>query len=271
MAPVPSPKTPTTPISQDSRSRPVEVMGSSNGNGQGESLTVVPPATVSASAATSLDAVNQSKDVKGQFNEFIQSLGDVLADFTALEVSTMVVSNISGDKFNPLGAYRLLYGLGITTATTSPGQQTATLMNMPPELQVAYHKLYKQLLENYHLCFPDDRRGKKELPHPDREFEQVQKLLKDSLFLRSLRKLSEQKLALDGGDIKNAESKDLIYAQTVMQLDGDVINRYHQDLLEDKELREFVLSIHNQAVEAGERQWRGLINFMVELLKSFIK
>lgn len=246
--------------------RPANAGGNPSSEGGGQLV----PTLTSPSAATSLDAAKPEKDIKGQFDEFIGSLGNVLADFTALEVSTMVVTEISGDKFNAVRTYRNLYYLrdrldhpGKTIPSLSPPNQGT----IPENLRPAYEGLYSQLEENYHLCFPDDRH--KPLPHPDDQLEQVQILVHDAMFLRSLRKLAEQKLALDGGDVAST-TKDLIYAQTIMQLDGDVINRYHKDLLENPELRDFVIGVHNQAVESGQRQWRELINFMVGLLQSFL-
>lgn len=98
------------------------------------------------------------------------------------------------------------------------------------------------------------------------------KQLKEVNFVRTLRKLSELRAALDGESPSSASSVDLIYAQTVMQIDGDVINRYNQALFDPNNItrREIILSIHNQGVEAGERQWRGLMQFMVDLLKNFV-
>lgn len=245
--------------------------GSSGSSSAGGQLVPQSPATpTSPSSATSLDTVQSEKNIQGQFNEFIGSLGNLLADFTALEVSTMVVTEISGDKFNAVRTYRALYYL--RARLDHPEQMIPNLpahsqTPIPGDLRPAYEALYEQLEENYHLCFPDDRA--KPLPHPDDHLEQVQVLVRDTAFLRALRKLAEQKLALDGGDVTST-TKDLIYAQTVMQLDGDVINRYHKDLLENPELRDFVVGIHHQAVESGQRQWRELIDFMVGLLQNFL-
>lgn len=234
-----------------------------SGNGSRSALVQSPNAT------KSLDDIKADQDISGPFNEFLNSLGNILADLTALEVSTMVVNEIQGDKFSPIRTYRDLYYLqqrldepDRVIPDLPPQSQTP----IPAALHADYHDLHLQLLENYHYYFPDDR--DKPLPHPTHELDKVRILVRDTLFLRTLRKLSEQKLSLDGGDVANVTT-DLIYAQTVMQLDGDVINRYHKDLLEDSKLRDFVIEIHQQAVESGQRQWRELIGFMVKLLQSF--
>jgi len=242
----------------------------SNGKGSKPPIAPAPPAPPVAPGAS------KGADMKQKFNKFLGSLENVLADLTALEVNTMVVTQISGEKFNALRAYRDLYALGIESKEDpryQDIQESVSIMpDLPEKLWDSYRKIYAQLTDCYHQCCPEDTQAHRPLPPPDspqeEERERLNTLVQDSQFLRTLRKLFEQKVALDGGDVHSDAVTDLIYAQTVIQLDGDVINRYHRDLLEQKDLQEFVLRIHNQAVADGERQWRGLINLMVELLQK---
>jgi hypothetical protein len=97
---------------------------------------------------------------------------------------------------------------------------------------------------------------------------EIQQLLNNARFVRTLRKMSELKAALDSGDIHSAEI-DIIYAQTVMQLDGDIITRYHKDLFAlSEEAKNLILKAHNEGVIAGEKQWRGTFSFLINLVQS---
>ena len=111
------------------------------------------------------------------------------------------------------------------------------------------------------LPFPYDIDTKKGYPKTLNFSEDLRMILDNSRFLRSLRKINELKAALDNGD--------LIYAQTVLQLDGDVINRYRRDLFEQKH-KDLIISIHNEGVSGGEKQWRGLLQFAVDLVKNIM-
>jgi hypothetical protein len=128
--------------------------------------------------------------------------------------------------------------------------------------------------------------------HPlnSEEIIKTQRLLSDNRFLRSLRKMGELKMALDNRNknllkqeqiSENSETSenstekiakattDLIYAQTIIQLDGDILNRYSQEIFEHPH-KDIILQIHREGVVAGERQWRGLLGFVIELIQKTI-
>lgn len=97
----------------------------------------------------------------------------------------------------------------------------------------------------------------------------TQYILKNGKFLRSLRKISELKAAID--------KDDKIYAQTVVQLDGDVITRYRKDLFPSEESkgnyfldRDLLMDVHQKGVTAGEEQWRGLLRFCVNIVREIV-
>ncbi|MDF5708918.1 MAG: hypothetical protein PUP90_14950 [Nostoc sp. S4] len=102
-------------------------------------------------------------------------------------------------------------------------------------------------------------------------WEEIENLLNNNKFIRTLRKMSELKAALDGGQITSVDI-DIIYAQTVMQLDGDIISRYHKKLfqLPDGD-RDLILKIHNEGVVAGEKQWRGTLDFLIGIVQGIAK
>jgi hypothetical protein len=97
--------------------------------------------------------------------------------------------------------------------------------------------------------------------------------------VRRLRKIWELRAAM--------LNHDKIYAQTVIQIDGDVINRYDQSLFDhvaqegDRHTHQFepprlteaarqnLFEIHNRGVASGEAQWQSLIKFVVDLIQNF--
>jgi hypothetical protein len=99
-------------------------------------------------------------------------------------------------------------------------------------------------------------------------FKEIQILLDNDRFVRTLRKMYELKAALDSSNVTSTKI-DIIYAQTVMQLDGDIITRYHKDLFDlPEEAKNLIISTHNQGVISGEKQWRGTLSFLINLVQS---
>jgi hypothetical protein len=244
-------------------------------------------------------------------NDFLQSLGEVLVDITALEVNTMVVAQITGDKFIPWEAYRDIYA--ISQDYLEQQEIHESLCDRYLELRKNLELEYTLLLTNptsefYDPSVLNSARGegqmltdptvemhdiKTRLPDPiqptsPEDILKAQRVLEDSHFLRSLRKISELKAALDNrnkallkkqaeqeGYIKSevlqkAVKTDMIYAQTVIQLDGDIINRYSQEIF-DHPHRDTILLIHKEGVLAGERQWRGLLEFIINLVQGSLQ
>lgn len=237
---------------------------------------------------------------QGLLDKFVNSIADLLNDITALEVNTMIVTEITAAKFNAWEAYQEIYSI------CDPDY--FHVKHIPTELQTRYKNLFENLEREYFyilvdpgsgLCNPDDERitryrerikllkskqgqnvesdpNYKKLVRPilpdptvleSTTLLELQRLLNNSKFLRDVRKIIELKAALDSSDTTSTII-DTIYAQTVMQLDGDIINRYHAKLFEDEEIKALVLKTHNEAVVSGEKQWRGLLDFMVDLVRS---
>ncbi|MEH2041743.1 hypothetical protein [Nostoc sp.] len=102
-------------------------------------------------------------------------------------------------------------------------------------------------------------------------WQEVEALLNNDKFIRTLRKMSELKAALNSDNITSVDI-DIIYAQTVMQLDGDIISRYHKKLFQLSEGdRDLILKIHNEGVVAGEKQWRGTLDFLIGIIQNIAK
>ncbi|MDZ7949629.1 hypothetical protein [Nostoc sp. DedQUE09] len=102
-------------------------------------------------------------------------------------------------------------------------------------------------------------------------WKEIEELLNNDKFIRTLRKMSELKAALNSDNITTVDI-DIIYAQTVMQLDGDIISRYHKKLFQLPEGdRDLILKIHNEGVVAGEKQWRGTLAFLIGIVQNIAK
>lgn len=245
-------------------------------------------------------------------NEFLQSLGEVLIDITALEVNTMVVERISGDKFIAWEAYRDLYPIS---------REYLEQQEIHESLRDRYLELRKNLELEYTIILADPTSEfydptvldsatqdkqiltdptielhelRTRLPNPinptsSGEIMMAQGVLHNCRFLRSLRKISELKAALDNRNkalqrkqdeqlaydlepetFNQSVMTDLIYAQTVIQLDGDIINRYSQEIF-DHPHREVILQIHRDGVTASEKQWRGLLEFIISVVQATLQ
>ncbi len=244
-------------------------------------------------------------------DDFLLSLGEVLIDITALEVNTMVVEQITGEKFIAWEAYRDIYL--ISPEDFAQGEIHESLRARYIQLRKNLELEYTLLLTNPNSEFYDptvmDSVAKNgqiltdptvelhemqtRLPDPlnptsPEEILKVQRVLDDSGFLRSLRKMSELKSALDNRNkallrkqdelpdhvksevVNKAVKTDMIYAQTVIQMDGDVINRYSQEIF-DHPHRDLILQIHKEGVTAGEKQWRGLLQFIINLVQASLQ
>ena len=287
-------------------------------------------------------------------DKFVDSIGDLLNDITALEVNTMIVAEITGAKFNAWEAYQEIYSINdpnyfkekhipkhlqeryynlfdklerehfyiLIGSSSAPKklnderviryrkriewrkkykkrivvgdqdfiawinkwkQENKELWNKEyQENKELWNKEYKEWETEYKkretevkkrtvLSEPEyiNELAKPILPDPTiiENWSEIQSFLENNQLLRSLRKIIELKAALDSSD-PTQDSIDLIYAQTVMQLDGDIINRYHMKLFEREDIKDLVLKTHNEAVVSGENQWRELLDFMVDLVRS---
>lgn len=254
---------------------------------------------------------SKSRDL---LNRFVSSVQILVDDITALEVNTMVVSNITGSKFNAWDAYQEIYSINDKDyfhinkiPNDSPLRERYLELFIQLEREYFYliienEQLNNRKVEQYHQRLQRLKEIKKgnivesdpeyiELARPilpaptpvtdegsnnqnksQQDWEQnrreIQALLKNDRFVRSLRKIAELKAALDGGDVTSTKT-DTIYAQTVMQLDGDIITRYHKDLFSlPEEARKLILQVHNEGVVAGEKQWHGVLDFLINLVRD---
>ena len=98
------------------------------------------------------------------------------------------------------------------------------------------------------------------------------KVIPDASMVRYFRKLWEFEQSVLNGE--------LIYAQTKFQLDGDLTNKFVNDLFVpsivpgrikiDTTMAKLVFDLHHQAVENAQKQWSGLITTCVNLVKDLM-
>ena len=214
------------------------------------------------------------------FDNWINSWDKLLGETTALEVNTMVVEHITGEKFIAWETYRELYMISRKDLQNQGIHES--LRDRYLELRTNIEREYASLLRdpNSELYDSEQARNDTKPRLPDPTQTTIQTLLRNARFLRCLRKLGELKAALDHRNqaFKEKESEtsdqvshkavktDFIYAQTVMQLDSDIINRYSQEIF-DHSHKELILQIHREGVQAAGVQWRGLLGFIVDMIE----
>lgn len=285
---------------------------SSNGSSldRRRSRRATPPAPSPVPAPLAI-ATPKAPDKSQQIlRDFSRSLGEVLIDITALEVNTMVVERIAGDKFMAWEVYRDFYRIDETWLYRDEIHESlrARYVDLRRSLEMEYVLLIcdpesdlfdpstqeqtavqqerlrvlsdpNAPLDALHTQLPNPLK-----PHDPAEMQRVQALLINPKFSRSLRKMSELKAGLDNRNrslqrlqhlnpeqaqhlISHEVRTDMIYAQTIIQLDGDVINRYSTEVF-DHPHRDLILSIHKESVLSGEQQWRELLGFILDLTQK---
>lgn len=219
---------------------------------------------------------------------------NLLENITSVEISTVIVEEIVDEMFIPWEVYQAIYYLSRSYIKQS---------GIDPTLGDRYLQLRRQLELAYCLLLIDPGSQlysrtlvaeiKRDLPvltQKDCEWEtiptrlpqpipskrhqtmsMVNKLLQDRQFVNILCQLNQRKTALDRRDRILRSSPlstnitDTTYAQTSLQLDGKIINRYSQAILGRSD-RDLLLQLHEQSTTAGEQQWRGLVKFMLSLI-----
>lgn len=216
-----------------------------------------------------------------------------LKNITAIEISTAIVDEIVEEVFIPWEAYQALYYLSRSYLSQS---------GVDPSLWGRYLQLRRQLELAYSLLLLDPNSAQynrhleaeikrdlpilsqkseawstlaTKLPEPIPDHRQsmrsVNLLLRDRQFVNVLQQLDRRKMALDRRNhalqtaLDRHNITDTTYAQTSLQLNGKIVNRYSQAILERSD-RHSLLQLHEQSTSTGEQQWRGLVQFMLSLV-----
>lgn len=218
---------------------------------------------------------------------------NLLENITAVEISTVIVDEIVDEIFIPWEVYQAIYNLD------RPHLQQSAI---DPSLWNRYLQLRRQLELAYCLLLVEPKSSqykrllvaevKRDLPilsqqNADweslptrlpapiadnrRSMSEVNQLLQERQFVDVLQQLHKRKTALDRRtkvlrtSAKENSIIDTTYAQTCLQLNGKIVNRYSQAILGRSDCN-LLLQLHEQSTSTGEQQWRGLVKFMLSLI-----
>lgn len=241
------------------------------------------------------------KDGAGEsttLNKFRETIKDVLEEITVLEVNTIIVSHIPIVRFDARQFYTDL--LESIMYKTEEGLQDIrrSLLDRSKELQKQGSAVAQIELDRYNRDLEIYKRAERSFnnrqnstdPRQKEQFEIEQacyeelaekvlhldipkdaegRVITDAPMIRYFRKLWEFEQSILNGE--------RIYAQTQFQLDGDLTNRFLDDLFVparskiDPNMAKLVFDLHNQAVENAQKQWTGLITTCVNLVKDLMQ
>lgn len=210
-----------------------------------------------------------------------------LENLATVEISTAIVAEIIEDVFIPWEVYQGIYSISRGALATSAIDLSLhdRYLQLRRQLELAYNlllidphsRLYNrpivsEVKRNLPVLAQSGNSWENipsKLPQPissDRNSSKstLNKLFNEPGFLNTLRQLGNTRASLDRRDRYLHQNRnnitDMTYAQTVIQLNGTIINRYAQTILERSD-RDQLLKLHEKSVAAAERQWRGLLKF----------
>lgn len=219
---------------------------------------------------------------------------DLLENITTVEISTVIVEEIVDEVFIPWEVYQAVYYLSRSFLEELAIDLSLRnrYLQLRRQLELAYclllvdpsSQLYNRtVVTQINRDLPvlsqhsvDWENIPTRLPEPipvrrHQNMSAVCKLLRDRQFINVLQQLNKLKSALDRRDriLRSSPRQhnivDTTYAQTSLQLNGKIINRYSQAILGRSD-RNLLLQLHEQSTTTGEQQWRGLINFVLSLI-----
>lgn len=219
---------------------------------------------------------------------------NLLGNITAVEISTVIVDEIVDEIFIPWEVYQAIYYLDRSSLEQSAIDLSLRnrYLQLRRQLELAYclllvdssSQLYNRtLVAEIKRDLPvlsqqgvDWETIPTRLPEPipvrrQETMSGVNKLLQDRQFINVLQQLNKLKSTLDRRDLilrspsRQNNITDTTYAQTSLQLNGKIINRYSQAILGRSD-RNLLLQLHEQSTSTGEQQWRGLVSFVLSLV-----
>ena len=219
---------------------------------------------------------------------------NLLENITAVEISTVIVDEIVDEIFIPWEIYQAIYYLDRSYLEQSAIDLSLhnRYLQLRRQLELAYclllvdknSQLYnRSLVAEIKRDLPvlsqqsvDWENIPTRLPEPipvnrHQTMSAVNKLLEDRQFINVLQQLNKLKSTLDRRDriLRNSSGKnnitDTTYAQTSLQLNGKIINRYSRAILGRSD-RNLLLQLHEQSTNTGEQQWRSLVSFVLSFI-----
>lgn len=224
-------------------------------------------------------------------------MSSLLGEVSRVEISTMIVDEITEDVFLPYEVYQAIYSI-------SPIYLAE--LEIDESLRDRYLRLRRQLELQYALLLTDEnsifysektaRDVKRDLPVLAQDTTPWENLpfrlpppvnsnraagngvlyhlLAEPSFKYILRQLGNIKTALDRRNLRFSASvqsdytihSDITYAHTVIQLDGKISNCYASEIIQHPQQQEIV-KLHQKGVEAGTKQWHKLFQFVTEIIQ----
>lgn len=230
-------------------------------------------------------------------NKFRETIKDVLEEITTLEVNTIIVRRISVDRYDARDFYenlleRLAYETeeGLQDVKRSLIERYSELRQKGSAISPSELERYKRDLERYRCAERTfNERKNSDNPLEIQQFEREQKCFKDlsnKVLKLNIAKDEKGRIITDAPMIRyfrtlwefeqmvlNGEQ---IYAQTIFQLDGDLTNRFVDDLFAptrskiEPKIAQLILDTHRSALVNAEGQWTKLIETCVNLVKNLI-
>ncbi|BAU63735.1 hypothetical protein STA3757_11020 [Stanieria sp. NIES-3757] len=237
---------------------------------------------------------NRGKLPHSKLEQWLNSLADSLGEVTALEINTAFVEEITSEQFIPWQVYQEIYVIS---------RQQLLQVQIHPSLSDRYLELRRQLELAYILLLIDphselyDSQQQAQAKHnltilsqsnseweslPTQLFDPIPNpadqttstslvfnLLHDYHFLRTLRQLGTVKQSLDRQNqiLNHKNHHPTIYAQTKIQLDGKIFNRYSQEILAHPQQAE-ILKLHQNSIFLGEKQWYSLLRVVLNFINK---
>lgn len=248
---------------------------------------------------TAIKRKNRGKRTCLKLEQWLDSLTNSLKEVTALEINTTIVEEITTEQFIPWQVYQEIYIISrrhLQQIQTHPAlcdrylqlrrqlELVYSLLLLDPHSELYDSKKESQIREHLTILSQSNSQWENlptQLPEPipnpsNRNNNLVFNLLRNYDFLRTLRQLGNLKQALDRQNqiLQSSQTKKVsntiefdksISAQTKIQLDGKIINRYSQEILAHPHQAN-ILELHQNSINLGERQWRLLLDFIVNFV-----
>jgi len=251
------------------------------------------------SLKTNSEDEKEKSDLKDSYDCFLDSVKRSLVDLTSLEVNTVLVSNISADHPRSDGEFlrQTCQDLVEWFERNKTEEKVQTPLNvdyLPKLRELCGKDLYNVVcedasgkIESLQKRIEDCLKNKK----PDDLDEEQSR--KHSEYRRHLRYLNKylslhkkwcehenKKAKKDKTVFTDSERQQLrklwelvgteyVYAQTVMQLDGDIIARIN-DRVFSRDNAEELMRLHNRNVETGVNYRNGVMTTFFEIIKSLL-
>ena len=224
-------------------------------------------------------------------------MSNLLDHITTIEINTVIVDEIVDEIFIPWEVYQAIYYISRSTleAEGVPLALGDRYLNLRRQLELQYSLLSLQrnshfynrrqrgeIKKNLALLISADPRWESlptRLPQPlpkqsNAQSSKLDLLLEDRQFVALLRRLGKIKNDLDWRVRRLRQNPQSIinktYAQTTMSFNGEITNRYTQQILQHRD-RSNLLYLHNQSVAAATKHWQGLLKLAIDFLPSLAK